>query len=364
VSLTNVRLHDIHKRFGASAVLNGLDLNVEAGEFLVILGPSGCGKSTLLNIVAGLEKAGRGRVLIGDRDVTHLEPRERNVAMVFQTFALYPTMSVRRNIGFSLAMAGMPAQETAKRVDEIARLLHLENILDRRPALLSGGQQQRVAMGRALVRRPAALLLDEPLSNLDAKLRAELRAELKRLHAKTERTTLYVTHDQLEAMTLATRIAVLNDGQIQQCDRPQVIYSRPASRFVASFIGTPMMTFIPGRLSCIRDTLSLSVSTGAQLPMPGLTCSSSLMSGADLLVGFRPEHLALVAPGDEASVSGQVSSVESTGPDIYAAISVAGHTMTARAPAHVSLRRGQEIAIRIDGSAVSLFDPQSGLRLN
>jgi multiple sugar transport system ATP-binding protein len=258
----------------------------------------------------------------------------------------------------------VPAREVSKRVDEIARVLHLENLLDRRPALLSGGQQQRVAIGRALVRRPVALLLDEPLSNLDAKLRAELRAELKRLHAKSERTTLYVTHDQLEAMTLATRIAVLNDGKIQQCDRPQVIYSRPASRFVASFVGTPMMTFIPGRLSCIRDTLRLSTATGAQLPVPGLSCSPNLVSGADLVIGFRPEHLALVGPGDEASVPGQVSSVESTGPDIYAAISVAGHTMTARAPAHVSLRRGQDISIRIDGSAVSLFNPQSGLRLN
>ena len=364
MNLKSIRLQGIDKTFGSSAVLNDLSLDIEAGEFLVILGPSGCGKSTLLNIVAGLEHANSGRVLIGDRDVTRLEPRERDIAMVFQTFALYPTMSVRRNIGFALTTAGVAAAVVEKRVDEIARMLHIEHLLDRRPSQLSGGQQQRVAIGRALARSPLALLLDEPLSNLDAKLRAELRTELRRLHEDNKRTTLYVTHDQLEAMTLATRIAVLNEGRIQQCDRPSVVYHQPANLFVAAFIGAPTMTFIPGRLRSNKGTLAVSTAAGQQLPLPGLNCSPRLVNGPDLVCGFRPEHVELVGSNADGSIPARVTSTESTGPDLFASLLIGEQTMTARVPSHSSLQARQEISVRIDGAAVKLFHPQSGLRLN
>jgi multiple sugar transport system ATP-binding protein len=364
VKSKSINLHGIRKQFGPHCVLEDLELNIDPGEFLVMLGPSGCGKSTLLNIVAGLEEASSGQVMIGDRDVTRLEPSERDIAMVFQSFALYPTMSVRQNIGFALKTSGMPSRDVAIRVNEIARLLQIEHLLDRRPGQLSGGQQQRVAIGRALVRSPAALLLDEPLSNLDAKLRTELRGELKRLHEESARTTLFVTHDQLEAMTLATRIAVLGDGRIQQCDRPTVVYHQPANLFVASFIGAPTMTFIEGQLRCVRDILTLATATGEEVPLPGLTCPRRLANGDYVVLGFRPEHVELVGHHTEASVPGHVTSTESTGPDIYACIAAAGQQVTARVASHTSLQRRQEISIRIDGRAVGLFHPQNGARLN
>ena len=360
----SIRLQGIGKAFGRSAVLDQLSLDIEAGEFLVILGPSGCGKSTLLNIVAGLETATAGRVLIGDRDVTNLEPGERDIAMVFQTFALYPTMSVRRNIGFALAIAGVASSVVAAKVAEIARMLHIEHLLDHRPSQLSGGQQQRVAIGRALARSPAALLLDEPLSNLDAKLRTELRAELRRLHEDNRRTTLYVTHDQLEAMTLATRIAVLNAGRIQQCDRPSVVYNQPANLFVAAFIGAPAMTFVAGRLRSSNGTLAMSTDQGQQLPLPGLVCPPRWVDGPDLVCGFRPEHVELVNSNADGSIRVRVASTESTGPDLYASLRVGEQTLTARVPSHSTLQARQEISVRIDGAAVNLFHPGSGLRLN
>jgi multiple sugar transport system ATP-binding protein len=329
-----------------------------------MFGPSGCGKSTLLNIVAGLETANSGRVLIGNRDVTHLEPSERDIAMVFQTFALYPTMTVRRNIGFALSTAGVASDVVAAKVSDIARMLHIEHLLDHRPSQLSGGQQQRVAIGRALARSPAALLFDEPLSNLDAKLRAELRAELRRLHEDNRRTTLYVTHDQLEAMTLATRIAVLNEGRIQQCDRPSVVYNQPKNLFVAAFIGAPAMTFVTGQLRSVEGTLFVATATGQQLPLPGLVCPPHLVNGPDLVCGFRPEHVELVSNTADGSLRVNVASTESTGPDLYASLQAGEQRLTARAPSHSSLRARQEISVRIDGAAVNLFHRDTGLRLN
>jgi multiple sugar transport system ATP-binding protein len=364
VSLKSVRLQQIRKSFGSNRVIDELELDIEPGEFFVLLGPSGCGKSTLLNIVAGLEEAGSGRVFIGERDVTSWEPGQRDVAMVFQSYALYPAMSVRRNIGFALTINGMPKLEVASRVQEVARLLHIEELLDRKPKQLSGGQQQRVAIGRALVRDPAVLLLDEPLSNLDARLRADLRIELKQLHRKSPRTTLYVTHDQIEAMTLGTRAAVLDKGRIQQCAPPDVIYNRPANKFVASFVGSPAMNFIPGQISFAGDRAALSIATGAILPLPGFAPCRGVEGGQLVHLGVRPENVYLVEPGSEGSVIGHARLGEITGPDTYVAIAVPGHEMMARVQSGRCPRTGERVSVMLDGSAVSLFCPSNGTRLN
>ncbi len=361
--LQSVRLIGIGKRFGRKSVLDKIDLDIEPGEFLVLLGPSGCGKSTLLNIVAGLDYANEGRVIIGDQEVTELEPGQRNVAMVFQSYALYPAMSARRNIGFALAVNGTPASEVRYKVKEVAKLLQIEDLLDRKPAQLSGGQQQRVAIGRALVRDPAVLLLDEPLSNLDAKLRMDMRMELKRLKGKSPRTTLYVTHDQTEAMALASRVAVLSNGRILQCDRPEVVYSRPKSQFVASFVGTPAMRFVKGTLRTIGGTPSLETAAGKMLPLPGLA-PRGVQAGQTLVVGMRSEDVHIVPAGTESSVMGQCIFTESTGPDVYAMIVLNGHEIMARATHRCSLQPQEEIPVRIDGAAVNLFSAMNGERLN
>jgi multiple sugar transport system ATP-binding protein len=315
VSLKSVRLQQIRKSFGSNRVIDELELDIEPGEFFVLLGPSGCGKSTLLNIVAGLEEAGSGRVFIGERDVTSWEPGQRDV-------------------------------------------------LDRKPKQLSGGQQQRVAIGRALVRDPAVLLLDEPLSNLDARLRADLRIELKQLHRKSPRTTLYVTHDQIEAMTLGTRAAVLDKGRIQQCASPDVIYNRPANKFVASFVGSPAMNFIPGQISFAGDRAALSIATGAILPLPGFAPCRGVEGGQLVHLGVRPENVYLVEPGSEGSVIGHARLGEITGPDTYVAIAVPGHEMMARVQSGRCPRTGERVSVMLDGSAVSLFCPSNGTRLN
>ena len=365
-SLTShaVRLEGIHKRFGSQLVLDEVTLDIDAGELLVLLGPSGCGKSTLLNIIAGLEEATAGRVVIGGRDVTRLEPAERDIAMVFQAFALYPTMSVRRNLGFALKMNGVPAREVDRRVAAVAQLLHIESLLDRRPAQISGGQQQRVAIGRAIVRNPAVFLLDEPLSNLDAKLRAEMREELRRLHEKSCRTTLHVTHDQMEAMTLATRVAILKDGRIQQCDRPAVVYQRPANLFVASFVGAPAMKFLAGTFHRCEGASSLSLSSGQVLPLPGLCPRRAPEEGQPVILGLRPESVHLVGTGTSGSFHSEVLRTEHTGPDVYLTLNCAGHELIARVAPRFAVRPGQQVAVLIDGTAARLFQPDDGHRLN
>jgi multiple sugar transport system ATP-binding protein len=358
-----VSLHGIRKSFGPKSVIDDLSLEVDAGEFLVLLGPSGCGKSTLLALIAGLEEPAAGRVCIGPRDVTALEPGRREVAMVFQSFALYPTMSVRRNIGFALRMNGVPAAETAAKVASMARLLQIEDLVDRRPAQLSGGQQQRVAIGRALVREPAVLLLDEPLSNLDAKLRADMREELKKLHEKTRMTIVYVTHDQMEAMTLGTRVAVLNEGRIHQCDPPAVIYQQPANLFVASFVGSPAMRFLHGVINYAGETAALHTAGGCTLPLPDLPSFAAALHGQAVVLGVRPEHLHLVRSGHKQAAVGRVLRSEHTGPDIYLQISLGGHEVISRVTPGSAARSGDEVAVRVDGGAVSLFRPQDGKRL-
>ncbi|MFV3075329.1 ABC transporter ATP-binding protein [Niveispirillum fermenti] len=363
--MQRVRLHEIAKRFGTTVVLEKIDLDIEPGEFLVLLGPSGCGKSTLLNIVAGLEEPSGGTLHFGDRDVTALEPDQRDIAMVFQSYALYPTMSVARNIGFGLKMRGLDRAGIEAKVADVARLLQIEHLLDRKPSQLSGGQQQRVAIGRALVREPQVFLLDEPLSNLDAKLRADMRVELKRLHERSRRTTLYVTHDQVEAMTLASRIVVMNKGRVQQCDRPELVYAKPANRFVAGFVGAPTMNFLEGELAAAGDLPGLRLGE-AILPLPRLPAATARHMGRPLVLGLRPEHLALApAPTDRAGTCrGQVLMTEPTGPDTYVLIRLAGREVTARMPPGVALSPGQMVDLRLDGAAASLFDSGDGQRLD
>ncbi|WP_245580043.1 ABC transporter ATP-binding protein [Niveispirillum irakense] len=361
--MQGVRLEGIAKDFGTTTVLEKIDLDIEPGEFLVLLGASGCGKSTLLNIVAGLEEPSGGRIHFGDRDVTALEPDARDIAMVFQSYALYPTMSVRRNIGFGLKMRGMQAAKVEAKVAEVARLLQIEHLLDRKPAQLSGGQQQRVAIGRALVREPQVFLLDEPLSNLDAKLRADMRVELKRLHERARRTTLYVTHDQVEAMTLAHRIVVMNKGRVQQCDRPEVVYAKPANRFVAGFVGAPTMNFLEGRLTMAGALPGLLLGE-AVLPLPGLVAGAGVTADQPVVLGLRPEHLVLAPTAESGTCQGQVLMTEPTGPDTYVLIRLAGQEVTARMPPGVAVTPGQTIHLRLDGASASLFDTGEGHRLN
>src|ERR1700750_1111460 len=270
--MSALTIRGVHKRFGAAEVLKGINLEMGSGEFTVLVGPSGCGKSTLLNIIAGLERQSSGTIEIGGRNVNDVAPKDRDIAMVFQSYALYPTMTVRENITFGMESRGVPRPAQAEAVKRVASLLQLEPLLARKPGQLSGGQRQRVAMGRALVRDPKLFLFDEPLSNLDAKLRVEMRTEIKKLYQQLGKTTIYVTHDQVEAMTLASRIAVMHHGAIQQFDEPQAVYDRPANMFVAGFMGSPSMNFIPGELAKIDGRPAVAITLGrgesATLPLP------------------------------------------------------------------------------------------------
>src|SRR5215472_13094174 len=286
--MSAVSVSGLSKSFGPLRVLKDIDLPIEAGDFTVLLGPSGCGKSTLLNAIAGLEDTDAGIIEIDGADVTHREPSKRGIAMVFQSYALYPTMTVRKNLSFGLRVRSVPRQEVSRRVDWAATLLQIDELLDRKPSQLSGGQRQRVAIGRALVQQAKVFLFDEPLSNLDAKLRTEMRVELKRLHKELGATIVYVTHDQIEAMTLATRIAVMRAGRIEQYAAPDDLYETPQTLFVASFVGSPAMNFMPGRL------VSGAVQVGsARLPLNGYRFRTRPTDGYEVVVGVRPEHVVL-----------------------------------------------------------------------
>jgi multiple sugar transport system ATP-binding protein len=364
MKLQRVRLQNVAKSFESGVLFDDVSIEIEPGEFLAILGPSGGGKSTLLNMISGLTAPSSGRVFIGGLDVTEMEPHQRNIAMVFQSYALYPTMSVRKNIGFSLQVNGTSAREVALKVAAIAKLLKIDDLLDRRPGQLSGGQQQRVAIGRALIRDPAVLLLDEPMSNLDAQLRSEMRLELRKLHEASPRTTLYVTHDQIEAMTLGTRIAVLDKGKVQQCDRPDLVYRRPANRVVASFVGSPAMKFIEGTLARSGDCAALSNAAGLLLPLPGLVLSSQLEFGQAVVLGLRPEYVRVRPPSVLHGAAGRILSIENTGPDRYALLGVAGSDLMCRLDPGIEVEPQQNVAVTINGKLVSLFDPVGGHRLN
>ncbi len=349
-----LHIHGIRKCFGQGdkmvEVLQRIDIDVAPGEFLILVGPSGCGKSTLLNIIAGLEEPTEGEIRIAGRDVVGVPPAQRDIAMVFQSYALYPTMTVADNIGFALEMRGVPKAQRTARIQEVAAMLQIEHLLQRRPAQLSGGQRQRVAMGRALARQPRLFLFDEPLSNLDAKLRVEMRAEIKRLHQLSGITSVYVTHDQIEALTLGSRIAVMKDGVLQQLGTPDDIYSRPANTYVATFIGSPTMNLVQGQgLGAAGLTLA---GTRLDLPCP--------VSDAPVLLGLRPEHLALDA---DAAWRGVVTLVEPTGADTYVVVQTEAADVTVRVAPRTSVNVGDSVGLRLNTEAPSWFDASTQRRL-
>ena len=369
-----IRLDQVVKTFGAVRAVDDVSLEIADGEFLVLVGPSGCGKSTLLRMIAGLEDVTGGEIWIGDRDVTELAPRSRDIAMVFQTYALYPHMTVRQNMGYGLKARRTPKPEIARRVAEVADLLGLADLLERRPAQLSGGQRQRVAMGRAIVRQPQAFLLDEPLSNLDAKLRVGMRASLAQLHQRLGVTTVYVTHDQTEAMTLGQRVAVMRDGRILQCDRPQVLYRRPNNLFIAAFIGSPAMNLVAGSVD--GDGVRFGQYRIPVAAPPGLE---------RVVVGIRPESFedAAFAPG-MPTIRVQVEVLEELGSDAHVFFQVDAPPMTAevletaseegllpadralftaRVDARTAARVGGELELAVDPASFLFFDPDSGARL-
>src|SRR5262245_13177217 len=326
--MASVTLKDVRKSFGSTEVLHGVDVAVEDGEFCVLVGPSGCGKSTLLRMIAGLEEISAGTISIGERVVNGVAPKERDIAMVFQNYALYPHMSVFDNMAFSLKLAGEPREETRLRVEEAAMILGLQEYLKRYPRQLSGGQRQRVAMGRAIVRKPQVFLFDEPLSNLDAKLRVAMRTEIKALHQRLKTTSIYVTHDQIEAMTMADKIVVMNMGKVEQTGAPLDLYDNPANLFVAGFIGSPAMNFLP-----------------------------ETRNGRDVLLGVRPEHLEISADGLHA----EVVVVEPTGADTQIFCKVDGIDVTAVVRERHAFHPGE--AVRLKPKLTYVFDPASGNRL-
>jgi len=354
--MSALEIREVRKNYGAVETLKGIDIALQSGEFLVLLGPSGCGKSTLLNIIAGLAEASGGDVRIGGRSVLGVHPKDRDIAMVFQSYALYPNLPVHRNIGFGLEMRGVPANERDKAVREAARLLQIENLLDRKPSQLSGGQRQRVAIGRALVRKPQVFLFDEPLSNLDAKLRLEMRTELKRLHQMLKTTVVYVTHDQIEAMTLATRIAVMRDGRIEQLGTPEEIYNAPATLYVAGFVGAPPMNMIN---VTVRNGALAIAGTDIALPAPA---GLGIAEGQSLILGIRPEALRL-AEGTGAALDARIEVVELTGPELVATGAIGGQRITACLPPNARLAIGETRSFAFDEAALHLFDPASGKAL-
>ncbi len=358
--MADVEFSHVTKRYGGVLVLHDLDLLVRDREFLVLVGPSGCGKSTALRIVAGLEEITSGTLTIGGRVVNDLPPAQRDVAMVFQSYALYPHMTVYDNLAYALRLHHVAGDELDRRVRAAAASLGLEALLRRKPRELSGGQRQRVALGRAIVREPQVFLMDEPLSNLDAQLRVQTRAELIRLQERLQTTVIYVTHDQVEAMTMGDRLAVLNGGVLQQLDTPQAIYDRPANLFVARFIGSPAMNVLPGRLE--RDGGEAAVvAAGLRLPLaPAQVAAVDGMAGRDVLVGIRPEHLALDGQaGGDGALAGQVELVERLGSESFAYVETGAGTVTARLPGEVAVRVGEPLRLAVRDGQFHLFDPQT-----
>lgn len=360
--MARITLERVSRVYTGGAVgVHEVSLEVADGEFLILLGPSGCGKSTTLRLIAGLEDVTSGRIRIGDRDVTDLRPRDRNLAVVFQSYALYPTMTVRANIGFGLRMRGMAASEIAVRVDQAAALLGLTAYLDRKPAALSGGQRQRVALGRAIVREPDAFLLDEPLSNLDAQLRAEMRAELVRLHRSLGRTIVHVTHDQVEAMTMGDRICILRAGRIEQVGAPLDVYANPANMFVARFLASPPMNFLPARLDG-AESLHLTLAPGVVWPAPPAHAAAwGRAAGQPVILGLRPEDFHLEPTPGSIACRLTVTAVEALGPETIVTGDLA--SVPERPSLRVRLGRGhvprpgESLIVHADLAAAHLFDP-------
>jgi multiple sugar transport system ATP-binding protein len=360
--MSAVVLRGVSKSYGPVQALRGIDLAVEPGEFTVLLGPSGCGKSTLLNAIAGLDEIDAGSVEIGGVDVTRREPSERGIAMVFQSYALYPTMTVRRNLSFGLRVRGVRRTEVEQRVAWVTELLQLSELLDRKPSQLSGGQRQRVAIGRALVQRAQVFLLDEPLSNLDAKLRTEMRVELKRLHRSLGATIIYVTHDQIEAMTLATRIAVMRGGSIEQYAAPEVLYERPATLFVAGFVGSPGMNFLSGTLG--RASMPVAKIEADAIPLGGYPFRSPFADGGEVIFGIRPEHVSLANHETRGPIiEAETLFIEPMGADTLAWFQYGSQRISARLPPQRARGLSRKVRLALDMSQVSLFDPTTEQRI-
>jgi multiple sugar transport system ATP-binding protein len=350
--MAGVSIRNVKKNYGEVKVIRDLSVEIHAGEFLVFVGPSGCGKSTLLRMIAGLEGFESGDIYINDNLVNALHPSKRDIAMVFQEYALYPHMSVRKNMAFGLKMRGYPAQEVDKRINEAAAILQIEPLLERKPRELSGGQRQRVAMGRAIVRNPQVFLFDEPLSNLDAKLRVDMRSEIKTLHQRLKTTSVYVTHDQVEAMTMADRIVVLNKGEIEQVGTPLELYHDPVSRFVASFLGSPPMNFLPVTLEGDR----IDLRNGQSIPH-----QSALTGPAEL--GIRPENVDIVAEAGLGLIAGEVTLIEPLGADTLITIKSSSHKVVVRVIGNSPLRLGDWVGLTWKPQDHHLFEGASGRRM-
>jgi multiple sugar transport system ATP-binding protein len=354
--MASVAIRDVTKAFGALRVIHGVSVTIGDGEFVVLVGPSGCGKSTLLRMIAGLENISSGEIRIGERVVNHLPPKARDIAMVFQNYALYPHMTVAANMAFSLRLRGAPQAEIDKRVNGAADILGLRPLLARYPRQLSGGQRQRVAMGRAIVRDPQVFLFDEPLSNLDAKLRVAMRTEIKELHQRLKTTTVYVTHDQIEAMTMADRIVVMHDGVIEQIGAPLELYDRPQNLFVGGFIGSPAMNFLKGAIRA-NGALAFEGADGVRLPLAAAPRGSD---GRPVIYGVRPEHFTIADDGAAA----QVQVIEPTGSELQVVAKLGGEEVIAVFRERHAFKPGDTIRLKPDPRLVHLFDEPTGQRLD
>ncbi|HTT11980.1 MAG TPA: sn-glycerol-3-phosphate ABC transporter ATP-binding protein UgpC [Burkholderiaceae bacterium] len=355
--MASVQIRRVFKQFGHTQVIRGVDIEIADGEFAVLVGPSGCGKTTLLRMIAGLEEITGGEILIGDRVVNRMLPKERDIAMVFQNYALYPHMTVRENMSFSLRLANAAREEIDRRVARAADILGLGQLLERYPRQLSGGQRQRVAMGRAIVRDPQVFLFDEPLSNLDAKLRVQMRTEIKELHQRLKTTSIYVTHDQIEAMTMADKIVVMHDGIVEQTGGPLDLYDCPVNTFVAGFIGSPAMNLLPGVAHARNGALKIEFADGAALPLPQ---GARAEEGQQVLYGVRPEHFGM---NTGAGIASDVIVVEPTGADTQLYCKYQEQEVTATVRDRTACRPGDRITLVPDGARAHLFDAASGRRL-
>ena len=354
--MADVSVRRLFKRYGETAVIHGIDVDIADGEFVVLVGPSGCGKSTLLRMIAGLEEITSGDVNIGNQRVNNLSPSQRDIAMVFQSYALYPHKTVEANMGFSLKLRKMNKAEVKRQVADAAEILGLTPYLARYPRALSGGQRQRVAMGRAIVRNPKVFLFDEPLSNLDAKLRVQMRAEIRELHQRLQTTTIYVTHDQIEAMTMADKIVVLNGGHVEQVGSPLDLYDRPKNRFVASFIGSPSMNLLNGEVTALKGGFATIMLAGSTLDIPA---SKELAVGKRISLGIRPEHLKL----SDVGLRAKARVVEPTGSEIHGIFQFQDQEITAVFRERHALAPGDEVLLEIQPDKVHIFDKESGERL-
>jgi multiple sugar transport system ATP-binding protein len=361
-----LKIKKLVKKFGSIEILKNIDIEINKGDFLVLVGPSGCGKSTLLNCIAGLEEINEGKILIDNKDMCQVPPKDRNIAMVFQSYALYPTMTVEKNITFGMQVRKLDPKFQKQKLNNVSKQLQIDHLLDRKPSQLSGGQRQRVAMGRALVREPELFLFDEPLSNLDAKLRVQMRTEIKRLHQKLNASIVYVTHDQIEAMTLATKIVVLKDGLIQQIGTPSEIYNFPANLFVADFMGSPSMNLVKANVAKTSNGINIKVNVNGKEKLI-FKDNRKINLPEKVIFGVRPENIFEdISKKNQNGLSSnfQIDVVEPAGSDTYVVTNLGGVEVTARFNAETSVSPGEWVSFKFDTSKISYFDPDTGRRLN